>query len=77
VLHEIIYAIDAGNFGRTPKWDNEGIAEVREKIKVESTLTLIPPNGVWLNRLGGKLQCMSRRQSLGYTSEDWAGNHET
>jgi hypothetical protein len=76
-LHEITHAINAGNFGRTPKWYNEGIAEVFEKIKVEGTLTLIPPNEVWLNRLGGNLKYMSLRQLLESTSEDWAGSNET
>lgn len=72
-LHEVTHAINAGNFGRTPKWYNEGMAEVFENVKSTGTLISIPPNDSWVSTLGDTLPIMVLPKLLESTSKDWDG----
>ena len=72
-LHEITHAIHVGNFGRTPKWYNEGMAEVFENIQSANSLISIPPNNSWASSLGDTLPIMVLPRLLQSTSKDWNG----
>jgi hypothetical protein len=70
-LHEVAHAIHAGNFGSTPKWYNEGMAEVLEEAQSSGSLITIPPDNGWVAQLGKTLPIMNLTQLLNSTSTDW------
>ncbi len=72
-LHEISHAIHSGNFGRTPKWYNEGMAEVFENIQTAGSLISIPPNTSWASSLGHTQPIMELSKLLESTPKDWNG----
>lgn len=72
-LHEIAHAIHAGNFGRTPKWYNEGMAEVFENVKSTGSQRSIAPNASWTSALGKRLPILKLQKLLSSTSDDWNG----
>lgn len=73
-LHEVAHAIHAGNFGRTPKWYNEGMAEVFENTQVAGSQITIRPNGQWISKLGRKIPLMNLPTLLNSQPKDWNGN---
>lgn len=76
-LHEITHAINAGNFGSTPKWYNEGMAEVLENIELSGSQISISPNASWASVLGNTLPIMGLSKLLESTPKDWGDANRT
>jgi hypothetical protein len=65
-VHEATHIINAGVFGRTPRWFNEGMAEHFERMEVSSQSMLVPAAAEWLNvlaRPGGRMPLAELLQS--------------
>ncbi|WP_143870672.1 DUF1570 domain-containing protein [Catenovulum sediminis] len=50
-IHEAVHAINAGLFGITNDWMNEGLAEYFEKIETQLQQRIVKTNGSWLNKM--------------------------
>jgi hypothetical protein len=73
-IHESAHVVHAHNFGRTPKWFNEGMAEVLEYISVSGYSMTLHLNKDWVNRLGTTMPIMSLKKLLSSTYQDWSGD---
>lgn len=70
-LHEAAHVINAQNFGNTPKWFNEGLAEYFQQIKVREQYSQALINQHWLKEVGGRYQIMSLKRLFSTDPEDW------
>jgi hypothetical protein len=50
-IHEAVHVINAGVFGRTPRWFNEGLAEYFERMEARGQAVLIPASPEWTSLL--------------------------
>lgn len=71
-VHEAVHVMNAGIFGRMPRWLNEGMAEYLENIEVYGQSANIPLSQQWLQNIRG------RRLNLSYVlqanSDQWQGS---
>ena len=72
-LHETTHVINAANFGRQPRWLNEGISSVMENITVNHQLKRLLPEASWQTRLGKQLKVLPLASLFNASESDWNG----
>ncbi|RTR38784.1 DUF4124 domain-containing protein [Shewanella canadensis] len=73
-VHESVHVINAGLFGPTPRWFNEGLAEYFEGIRMSGYAAKIPPRE-WKRVFSGK--SVSLDTLFRAKQETWAGSQQT
>jgi hypothetical protein len=73
-IHESAHVVHAHNFGRPPRWFNEGMAEVLEYISVSGYSMTLHLNKDWTDRLGKTMAIMPLKKLLSSTHQDWSGD---
>lgn len=72
-IHEATHIINAGLFGRTPRWFNEGLAEYFERIEVRGSAGVVPLAPEWLRELSRSSSRLPLSGLLVADPEDWRG----
>jgi hypothetical protein len=73
-LHEATHVINAKNFGKMPKWFNEGMAVVFERAAVAGQAITISPSAYSIEFLRTKATPLSLVQLLGSAHAQWDGD---
>ncbi|QFU22852.1 DUF1570 domain-containing protein [Shewanella eurypsychrophilus] len=73
-VHEAVHVLNAGLFGPTPRWFNEGMAEYFESIEMSGFVAKIPARD-WKRTLAGKK--LSVNALLSAKRQTWAGSQQT
>ncbi len=72
-IHEATHLINAGLFGRTPRWFNEGLAEYFERIEVRGSAGIVPLAPEWLGEISRASAQLPLQRLLVDNAEDWRG----
>ena len=73
-VHESVHVLNAGLFGPTPRWFNEGMAEYFESIEMSGLSAKIPARD-WQRTLAGKQ--LSLNALLNSKRQTWAGSQQS
>ena len=73
-VHESVHVLNAGLFGPTPRWFNEGMAEYFESIEMSGLSAKIPARD-WKRTLAGKQ--LSLNALLNSKRQTWAGSQQS
>lgn len=73
-IHEAVHVLNAGLFGPTPRWFNEGLAEYFESIEMAGYSATIPPRD-WLKTLSGSQ--LNLQQLLNAEHQTWSGSQQS
>ncbi|MCL1060680.1 DUF1570 domain-containing protein [Shewanella benthica] len=73
-VHESVHVLNAGLFGPTPRWFNEGMAEYFESIEMSGLSAKIPTRD-WKRTLAGKQ--LSLNALLSSKRQSWAGSQQS
>ncbi|SQH76713.1 conserved protein of unknown function [Shewanella benthica] len=73
-VHESVHVLNAGLFGPTPRWFNEGMAEYFESIEMSGLSATIPARD-WKRTLAGKQ--LSLNALLSSKRQTWAGSQQS
>jgi hypothetical protein len=73
-LHESTHVINAGIFGYTPRWLNEGLAEYMENMTLSAQMAEISPNKNWTKYSRINYQLVGFNELFATKNRQWGGS---